>query len=306
VGIAIHDAQQQLYLVALRNRRQWAQEVIFGDGRIAGAAFGGRLDEIGVDSEKFREGLQGAGQRTDARRRLDFRVGNHMLHRRQPQQIKQPEIAREHVGAQRRNRGKPARAVIPFVVGLNFIRVDIDDQVIVAGPCLDPLDFANKGLDGQAVQKAQWQPHHQATRAPIREIKMQIEPLLHQLARIASEVAEIVVVGEARRANARSRGNRPQSLLGASIERPVDGQEFVILIFAHKSLEAGLRPSPGRHVSAATTVSACRQRIAGPLMRTVGRSSAEAQSPDSAFTELRMADRWRSQRPQHFFGFHEA
>lgn len=54
------------------------------------------------------------------------------------------------------------------------------------------------------VHKALRHAQHQTPRAPIREIKVEVEPALHELARVAFEIAPFVMIGEARRGDPRA------------------------------------------------------------------------------------------------------
>ena len=62
---------------------------------------------------------------------------------------------------------------------------------------------------------------------------MQIEVAIHELFRIALEVAPFIMVREARGRDPRPRGQRPQSLPLRFAERPIDCLKFIVLIFAH-------------------------------------------------------------------------
>lgn len=68
----------------------------------------GRIDILAFMPDFDAGAASRPSQRIDTRQRLDFTVENQfILHCRQPQEVEQPEIAREHVGTQRCKRGKP-------------------------------------------------------------------------------------------------------------------------------------------------------------------------------------------------------
>src|SRR3546814_6286489 len=70
-----------------------------------------------------------------------------------------------------------------------LVTINIDERVIAGGPDLDPVDFTKKTTNIRTAHEALRQPHHQASRAPVREVEMEVEPLLHELAGVALEVA---------------------------------------------------------------------------------------------------------------------
>src|SRR3546814_3258093 len=75
---------------------------------------------------------------------------------------------------------------------LYLVTINIDERVIAGGPDLDPVDFTKKTTNIRTAHEALRQPHHQASRAPVREVEMEAEPLLHELAGVALEVAPFV------------------------------------------------------------------------------------------------------------------
>src|SRR3546814_5646613 len=111
--------------------------------------------------------------------------------------IEQPQVSRSHIGTQRCERGEPARTIVPVIVRLYLVTINIDERVIAGGPDLDPVDFTKKTTNIRTAHAALRQPHHQASRAPVREVEMEVEPLLPELAGSSEEVAPFVVVGEA-------------------------------------------------------------------------------------------------------------
>src|SRR6185312_2304888 len=129
--------------------------------------------------------------------------------------------------------GQLTGTVMPVVINLHFITANVDNQVIAGRPHFDPIDLAKKRIDVRLVHEALRHPQHQAPRAPVRQIKVEVEPALHELARVTFEIAPLVVVSEARRGDPRTRRNRSQRVLCCSVERSIDRLKFVILIFAH-------------------------------------------------------------------------
>src|SRR3546814_17078512 len=97
------------------------------------------------------------------------------------------------------------------------------------GPDLDPVDFTKKTTNIRTAHEALRQPHHQESRAPVREVEMEVEPLLHELAGVALEVAPFVVVGEAGCRDSRPRCVRSQCLVRRPVERQVGSLELVVL-----------------------------------------------------------------------------
>ena len=65
---------------------------------------------------------------------------------------------------------------------------------------------------------------------------MQVEPARHQFHGVALEVAPVIMVGKARRGNARPGGQRPQCRYVLFAERLINCQELVVLVFAQETL----------------------------------------------------------------------
>jgi hypothetical protein len=105
-----------------------------------------------LGAEEPREGFECAGHRADPRQRLRLAwLDSIGLDRRQPEQIEEPQIAAEQVGAQRYKRRKPARAVIPVVLGLQFLAQDVEDQVFSRHLQFGAIDFAEKTIKALPV-----------------------------------------------------------------------------------------------------------------------------------------------------------
>ena len=84
-----------------------------------------------------------------------------------------------------------------------------------------------------AINQTRRPADHQATCAPIREIEMQVEPSLHQLGRIALEVAPLIRVRKSGGGDPGPGRQGSQGRLIGLAEGVVDGLKFVILVFAH-------------------------------------------------------------------------
>lgn len=92
--VAFHDPYQQLGLLAFRDDLQHFAQTVFGRRCDLCTPLGSGPHQVRSDAEKIYKTLECAGQWTDARQRLDFVIGDQLfLHRRQPQKIKQPQIA---------------------------------------------------------------------------------------------------------------------------------------------------------------------------------------------------------------------
>ncbi|WP_292518569.1 hypothetical protein [Mesorhizobium sp.] len=92
------------------------------------ATFGRRRDEIGIETEEPRECDERFSDRADPRQRLRLvRLDGIGLDRLQPQQVEKPQIAAEHVGAQRRQCREPVGFVFPVLLGFQFLALDVDD-----------------------------------------------------------------------------------------------------------------------------------------------------------------------------------
>ena len=119
-------------LLAFRDGRQCVAQFVAGHGRLQSACqFGSRLYEVGIDPKKSAKPssapvsgpMPGSGSISSSADAL-------VLHRSQPQQIKRPKIAREHVSPQRRERGKPPEPSSQSSSGPPLVKMNIDDQVV--------------------------------------------------------------------------------------------------------------------------------------------------------------------------------
>ena len=114
VRVACDETTQQRRLLRIANgrhrgthlgRREFAVGV---QGRL-----GGRMQQVLIDADEVGERLECAGERTDAGKRLGIAVIQlAALYRRQPQQVEQPPIPRQHVRAQRGHGGKTVVVVV--------------------------------------------------------------------------------------------------------------------------------------------------------------------------------------------------
>src|SRR3546814_19706844 len=66
---------------------------------------------------------------------------------------------------------------ISVIVRLYLVTINIDERVIAGGPDLDPVDFTKKTTNIRTAHEALRQPHHQASRAPVCEVEMEVEPV---------------------------------------------------------------------------------------------------------------------------------
>ena len=201
-----------------------------------GRRLGSRSDEVPINVEKLGERLERSGKRPDSWKRLLSIIGEEApFHSSQPENVKQPEVPGEHVVAKRCQRIEPS--VTLFVGVAVFLRLgiepNIDDQVLARLKQLDLVDLAYESIDPRRINEPLGKPDHDPSRSPIGEIQMQVEPALHQLARLAVEIAKVVYVCESCGRYVRSRREPPQRLPVRLLERSVDRLELVVLVCAH-------------------------------------------------------------------------
>ena len=86
------------------------------------------------------------------------------------------------------------------------------------------------------LEHAPGKAQHELVRAPVREVEEGVEVPLHPGAGIALEVPPLVVVREPGGGDDGARRDGTELLHLALGERPVDGQELVVLVLAHGAL----------------------------------------------------------------------
>ena len=96
---------------------------------------------------------------------------------------------------------------------------------------------------GLQAEQCAGQAEHHLVSAPVGDVEMGVVIALHHLARIAAEVAPVVLVGEAGGGDPGPGGQRADLGLLPFVQRTVDGQELVVLVFAHLRLLSG-GPAP--------------------------------------------------------------
>ena len=94
-------------------------------------------------------------------------------------------------------------------------------------------------LGGLQAEECAGQAEHHLVSAPVGDVKMGVVVALHHLAWVAAEVAPVVLVGEGGGGDPGPGGQRADLGLLPFIQRVVDGQELVVLVFAHIRLLSG-------------------------------------------------------------------
>jgi hypothetical protein len=94
--------------------------------------------------------------------------------------------------------------------------------------------FADAVLLGDIQsQERPREPEHHSVRAPVGQVQVGVVVALHQPAGIAAEVAPVVLVRETRGGDPGPGGQLADLGLLGVIQRAPDGQELVVLVFAH-------------------------------------------------------------------------
>lgn len=124
---------------------------------------GGGRKQITVDAQEPRYrgqcGVEGAQPRGDGLLRLV--VGDFVrLHAAKPAQVQQTQIPGGETGPNRNDRGEYTVTVDVELVGaLLVLAVEVDDDILAAGPSESAVTDAVGGDDGR-IEHALWQPQH--------------------------------------------------------------------------------------------------------------------------------------------------
>ena len=96
---------------------------------------------------------------------------------------------------------------------------------------------------------------HQPMRSPVREVQVRIEVALHELRGIGLQVAPVVLVPETGRRDLRAGRDSAKLVDLLRREGPIDGEELVALVLAHRVPRCAARmllPSASRCAAVAT------------------------------------------------------
>ncbi|AWW41705.1 hypothetical protein DN051_37875 [Streptomyces cadmiisoli] len=212
-------------------------------GRGAGLAdLGGGGEQVGIDLEEVDQGALGAGE-------LGQSVGDGRFHLAgvlrslvvvqlpnaeggEPGEIEGAQVAGGEFGAQADEGGQFGGGLeLPLLVVL-AVPGEVEQGVAGAAPDRERLvPGVGGGLLGG--EDGGGQAQEQAAAPPIRVVQMGVVELLDEFGAVASEVAPVVLVDEARGGDAGPGGQRPDLLQLFGVEGAVDGQELVVLVLAH-------------------------------------------------------------------------
>jgi hypothetical protein len=84
------------------------------------------------------------------------------------------------------------------------------------------------------VEQLTRQAEHDPVRSPVGQIQVRVVVALHHPVWIAPKVAPVILVDEAGGGDRRAGGQRTHFGLLAIVQRPVEGQELVVLVLAHR------------------------------------------------------------------------
>ena len=101
------------------------------------------------------------------------------------------------------------------------------------GFCQLQRAFDEAGVEGGSIQRGQRQTQINSAATEIAGVEVGIKVALHPIKGMAFEIAPLVFIFEMPRADAGAGGAGAEFLLLGFREGPVDGLEFVILIFTH-------------------------------------------------------------------------
>jgi hypothetical protein len=120
-----------------------------------------------------------------------------------------------------------------MVFGFDVLQRQVDNEIVARVADRHAVAAADERLQRGLIEQPSGQSNRQPALSPTRDVEEQIEKTVHQAIRVSPEVTPVVVVHELGGGDLRPRGKRSQLSLLGSVERPIHGAEFIVLILAH-------------------------------------------------------------------------